>query len=168
MALHRISIPSSSFPKAFTLIEILIVSALFLSVAGLGLFVSMDTYRSSGFRNERDIIVNALAHARSKALANSCSSQNCTRGGAHGVYFGTPGQYVVFEGSTYASRDPAADEIILAEDEVTQVSGFSEVIFSPRSGNAEMVGDVELRIVGSAASPSSIVVNPEGRIDWTN
>lgn len=153
--------------KGFTLLEILIVMGLVLMVVGLGLIVSFDDYRGFAFRNERDIVVNVIQKARSQAIHNMCFGASCTDGTPHGVYFGAPGAYIIFQGATYATRDTAVDEVIPARDKAAVMSGMQSVVFNQLRADAATTGGATLTVTQFERS-SVITVDPEGRIWWTN
>ena len=54
----------------FTLVELLIVVAIFGLLAALGLFVSFQTYRTYDFQDEVTRVTTALQPARSRSMAN--------------------------------------------------------------------------------------------------
>lgn len=161
------ALPKTSIPKArgFTLLEVLIIIGLIVIVGGLGLIVSMDSYRGFHFHNERDIIVAALEKARSQAINNMCFGGGCTDGKPHGVYFGTTGSYVIFQGASYATRDIALDEVIGQKDVAAVVSGTSEVVFQTLSGNGSVA---TVTVTDVSGKTFVITVTTEGRIWWTN
>lgn len=159
--------------RGFTLLEIIVVIALTAFIAGFALIVSLDDYRGFGFRNERDVVVAVLQKARSQAVNNMCferGSISCTDGKPHGAYFGNDGEYVIFQGASYASRDADADEIIDAKDGGTGVSGFTEVVFERLSGDASTnpSGIRTLTVTDESGRASVFTVEASGRIWWTN
>lgn len=137
-------------------------------LAGLGLFLSFDFYRSYAFRGERDLIITVLQKARSQAINNVCLGAGCVDGKAHGVYF-APGQYVIFQGNDYASRDAAADEVFDGNYSVS-VSGAVQVIFGQLSGNASTspAGSWEIVLSDPSGHTSTTTINRAGQITWTN
>lgn len=141
--------------------------ALFLAIAGMGLFVSLDDYRAFHFRNERDVVVSVLQKARSESMANVCFGTNCTGGRTHGVYLGSPGTYVLFQGASYASRDASLDETISARDAAAHLSGAAEIVFAPGSG-AGPVARATLTVTDANGKKSDITIEPSGRIWWKN
>jgi prepilin-type N-terminal cleavage/methylation domain-containing protein len=164
MALHKISTL-----KGFSLIELIVVIGLITIIAGFGMIVSIDDYRGYSFRSERDIIVSALQKARSQATNNMCYGAACTDGLAHGVYFGTPGHYIIFQGTTYSAGDPINEDIV-AKNASAVVTGVTSVLFTELSGNAIIVpsvpGSVSVTDVGNHTS--FITIEPSGRIWWSN
>lgn len=161
------SLSGESYARGFTLLEILVVMGLVLVVVAFGLIVSFDDYRGFNFRNERDIVVNVIQKARSQAVNNMCFGTGCTDGKDHGVYFGTTGQYVIFQGATYASRDVAVDEVIEARDDATILSGVESVVFHRLRADAVVTGGSTLTVTQSTHT-STITIEPEGRVWWSN
>src|SRR3989344_6188897 len=78
--------------NGFTLIEIIISMAILATIAGLGLFMSFDFYKSYAFRGEKNTLVSVLQKARDQSLHNI----NQTR---HGARVSTQPllQYTLFE-----------------------------------------------------------------------
>jgi prepilin-type N-terminal cleavage/methylation domain-containing protein len=149
--------------KGFTLLEIVIVIALTTLVATLALGVSFDDYRGYAHRDEWKLIRAALEKARAESLASVCGAEECERSVARGVYFGTPGTYVLFVGDAYETRMTSLDEVIDARDEATQVSGMRSVIFAPASAAATAEPRNTL-VVTSANTVTTLSVDPVGRI----
>jgi prepilin-type N-terminal cleavage/methylation domain-containing protein len=155
--------------KGFTLLEILVVMGLFLIVAGFGLFVSFDSLRGYSFREERDTIISALQKARSQSINNMCFGATCTDGKAHGVYFGIPHSYVIFQGVTYATRDVALDEVLTARNNVVAVSGATEVDFAPLVGTVVTTPITPMTVTVSDPTHSSVITfGTEGGMSWTH
>lgn len=140
--------------KGFTLIEVLIVIAILAGLAGLGLFVSIDFYKSYAFHSERNIVVSIIQKVRSQSLANINESK-------HGVYFGT-NNYVIFQGENYASRNATYDEIIQANSLVSH-SGLTEIVFDQLTGLPAATASI---VLSDGLRSSTISIGNEGRIDW--
>ncbi len=151
--------------QGFTLLEVLIVMAIFIMVAGFGLFVSLDTFRGYSFRSERDVVVSVLNKARSQSINNMCFGTACTDGKPHGVYFGAAGKYTIFQGASYATRDTALDEVVNASYKGATVTGTTEVVFAPLSAVVASPATITV----TADSHSSVVtVGTEGQVVWTH
>ena len=161
MALRRTFTPN--LRRGFSLIEIIVVMSLFIAVAGMGLFVSMDSYRGFMFRSERDSVVSLLNKARSQALNNMCFGATCSGGKAHGVHFAA-GQYTIFQGYTYAGRDVASDEVVAARDLAASVTPLTDIVFSPLAATTSS----GTFTVTQDSHSSVITVGTEGQIQWTN
>lgn len=145
---------SKSGATGFTLIEILMVAAIIVFLAGLGLFFGIDFYKNYAFYSERNILVGILEKARNQALNNIGQSN-------HGVYFQTS-NYVIFQGNSYASRNSAYDQIIPASSLINR-SGLQEIVFNQLNGESSATGDV---ILSGGNHTSIISINNEGGINW--
>ncbi len=133
---------------AFTLIEILIVVSIFSALAGMGLVMSMQTFRSGIHRSEVETVVSLLQKARSRALAHSEQS-------SWGVCYVAP-NYLLFKGSvcTGIETTPANTSF--------PASFSASVIFSALS--ATTTGAVIT--VTEKGQVRTITVNGEGMIVW--
>lgn len=144
--------------RGFTLIEILISIGILALIASLGLFISLDFFRSYSFRSEQSVIVSLLQNARSKSLNNI----NQVR---HGVHFEVnPNlKYIIFEGSSYDSSNPS--NLTINSSYNSAISSPSlpfDVIFDQLSGTS-----TPLTITASDGTKSyNVKVNSEGQIDW--
>ena len=160
----RISVSNArKSDKGFTFFEVLIVMGIFVLVGGFALFVSMETYRGSNFRSDRDLLVATLQRARAESMNNICLGSPCSGndGKPHGVSF-QGGKYVIFQGSSYVTRDAAVDAAFDASPAFTHPS--FEIVFSQLTGNATP-GVINLSGQGKT---SDVHVEANGRIWWTN
>lgn len=141
--------------SGFTLWEITIVLAIMAVLFSVGLFANMELYRQRVLGAERDTIVSVLKRARSEA-------QNNINEAGHGVYFGSASNYVIFQGTTYASRNPAYDENFDRSSGLT-LSGPAEVDFSPLDASSNVSGTIS---VSNGMQSAGISVNYEGMVNW--
>jgi len=139
----------------FTLIEITLVIALIIIIFGFGLTISFDSYRKDNLKAERDTLISVLQKARNESINNLNNTP-------HGFYFdGT--DYILFDGSSYASRDASRDLKIVKNPSIT-IGGLTEIVFEQLDGNANPIGDITL---SDGINPViSININQEGRINW--
>ena len=158
--------------KGITLIEILVVLGLLAIIGSFGLIMSMDTLRGNGFRNEQDTLVSALQRARNLAMNNMCFGSGCTEGQPHGVHIeADPGShlvksYTVFQG-TYVADDNLNETIAPADNTIfLNATSTAEVVFGQLSGNVSP--EVDITINDKAGHTSTVHVNSEGQISWTN
>ena len=139
----------------FTLIEILVVTAILTTIAGFGMFMGMESYRNYLVNSERDLIAGLLAKTRNDSVNNVNQAP-------HGLRIDSA-SYTLFEGDDY-SDDPASYEVIggNAGIDITPSTPF-DVIFEQLSGNTTFNGDIDLSFSGRTVR---ISVNNQGRIDW--
>ncbi|MDP3954241.1 MAG: prepilin-type N-terminal cleavage/methylation domain-containing protein [bacterium] len=142
----------------FTAVEVLMVIGIFSLLAGLGLFISMDFYRSYSFRSDRDMTISILERARAQSLANINES-------AHGVRFDSgSSKLILFQGNSYDDRDTSLDQEISLNSGIA-VTGINEVVFEQLTGNAVYSGAGNM-ILSYGAQTATISFNGEGRINY--
>ena len=140
--------------RGFTLIELIIVIALAVIIFSFTVGVGSDFYLSQSLIAERDSVVSLLRRARIKAMNN-------TRQSNQGLFIAA-GEYVIFEGDTYAGRSVDFDEVFPRAGRV-QISGPSEIVFNSSEGSSSASGTIS---IVSGAGTAKILVNSEGRISW--
>jgi len=150
--------------RGLTLVEILVVLTLFLIVGATALLVSMDTYRGTSFRSDRDLLVALLQHARIQSINNICAGSGCKDGKAHGVHIDQSAHtFTAFQGVTYASRDISQDQAF-NENPTTVATGATDIIFTQLTG----VSNAQLITLTANGKTSVITIDTSGRIAWTN
>jgi Tfp pilus assembly protein FimT len=127
----------------------MIVIGMLTVIFSLGVFFSLDIWRGTSFRSERDIVVSILTKARSRAMAN----QNESSWGA--CLFG--GMYVIFQGSTCAAGDT-----ISPSGSATTSWPIGGIVFDQLSGDSAG-GSV---VVTEDNRTATVTVNHEGTISW--
>lgn len=137
----------------FTLVEILIVIAIFTVLIALGLFMSMETLRGTLHRSERDTVVSLLERARSRAMNNIEQSP-------WGMCYLVP-NYIVFKGGACAA---AAAVDTVAANPGTATTGLLApgIVFSQLAGTTTPVAVT----VTQSGRTSAITINYEGTIIW--
>lgn len=148
--------------SGFTLIEIIVVFALVSFVALLTLSIDPLSYELNSFGSEVDTIAELLQTAREDALANIDQLP-------HGVALHPPDHPnadVLFEGSSYANRVVAKDEVISGSFPLALSSTTpTEVVFSQVSGDSNFEGDLLFSDPQTGAA-KVISLNHVGRISW--
>jgi hypothetical protein len=126
---------------------------IFTFLASLGLFISMDFYRSYSFRTQSASLVSTLKRARSQAMGN-------INGTPHGVKIATT-SYTLFQGASYGV-DPSYDQTFALDGGVTR-AGLGEVVFTQLTGESNASGSIQLT---EGIHTATISLNYEGRISW--
>ncbi len=141
--------------RGFTLIEILVVIAIVTMLMALGLFMSLDSYRSSLSRSDRDQVVSLLQKARSRSMANINQA-------SWGVCYISP-NYILFRGSA-CTAGASTNEAIGASNgvSVTGLADVSPVVFTQLSGTTTSATVV----VTQQGKSATININDEGTISW--
>lgn len=142
----------------FTLIEIMVSMAILAVLAGFGLFIAVDQYKSYALSSERNTVVSMLQKARSRALNNIGE----TRHGLALGPIGKPTSYVAFRGATYATRNADYDEEVPMSPAVA-ITGVKEFVFRQLSGDGLNAGTAT---ISTTEKSLTIDVNNEGRINW--
>ncbi len=142
------------------MIELIVVIAIVALIFALGLFMSMETFRGTLFRTDRDTALSILGRARSRAINNIHQTAwgVCYDDGAHA--------YVTFRGSTYVAG-AATNESFDGSPSATITnfplcSSGSGIVFAQLSGTTS---PRNITLVENART-ASISINDEGRIDW--
>jgi prepilin-type N-terminal cleavage/methylation domain-containing protein len=147
----------TSTTRGFTLIEISVALGILLMLFSFGLIMSMDAFRGSIFRSEREIIVSLLERARSHSMAN-------IDGSAWGVCY-RANKYVLFKGTTCGAPAPSDEEFEVNQSVATDsnfASTFPTISFAQLSGQSSAA---TITVVEANRS-SSITINHEGTINW--
>ena len=146
-----------------TMLEVLVVMGIFVLVSGLALQFSMNSFRGATFQGDRDLFVSLLQRARAQAISNMCTALTCTDGKPHGVAI-VGNTYVLFEGSSFATRTAAGDSVFGASQSVTH-TGDTEVVFGQLTGTTT----VQKKFIHTSADHvSTTTIETNGRIFWTN
>lgn len=149
---HRLS------EQGFSLVEVLVVIALFLVLAALTLGIGVDSVRRATVGSERTTLVQFLERARSRAMNNMGNVP-------HGVVV-TPTDLVLFQGAVYSSTDPL-NEVSPRSEGIT-ITGPTDpvtVVFGQLSGvvASSQTGDL---VLSNGEQTATIGINTAGRIDW--
>lgn len=143
--------------KGFTLIEVLVAIGIFLTITGVGLFMTMETFRGTIYRSEVATIVSLLERARSRAMNNINQSK-------WGVCYIAP-NYVIFKGAGCTSS--AVVDSVKANPVVVTASGFTAtyplVVFTQLSGTTTAIAPIVVKQDGRI---STTTINNEGTIIW--
>lgn len=139
--------------RGFTLFEILISLGILAVIVAAALPSLTNVYFGFQLTPERDNLIGVLRKAQSLAFTNQNQSP-------YGIYL-LENQYVVFKGSSYATRDPAFDEKFAKPSGIT-ISGLSEIVFTPLSGVPDRTGAFDLT---NGRQTLSIQINEEGTIN---
>jgi len=141
--------------RGFTLIDVLLVATLIILVGGLSL--GMLTLTQT--RNQLDIATQSVVEALRKARV---FSQATVEDGEWGVWVAS-GVVVVFQGSSYISRDIAWDEETTFASTVIP-SGQTEMIFARVTGTP--LTGATLTLTGPRGESRDIIVNTKGMISY--
>lgn len=144
-------------PKGFTLIEIIIVLAIFIAIIGFGMTIDWHAFQRDTFSSEEATIVALLSKARSLAMANVSES-------GYGLCYKEP-DYIIFrkidgvcQNSKPANEASPANKNIASNTS----TAFPVIIFDRLTGNTAG-GTIHLT---DGVKSADIVINNEGTINW--
>ncbi|QQS58770.1 type II secretion system protein [Candidatus Peregrinibacteria bacterium] len=126
----------AKYNSGFTLLEILLVVALFTALAGVSLPVSLAFLQKSSLDVTAQNTVQTLRRARTLA-------QSSAHDMSWGVY-AEGGQIILFGGDSYATRNTSFDET-LPIPELISVSGQQETVFEKFSGKPKNAGTLSFQ-----------------------
>ena len=145
--------PFSDYLTGFTLIEFLIVGATIILLSGFFLPIGFGFYQTQNVDEARENTVTLLRRVQSQALFQKNDSP-------FGVKFFSD-SYLLFQGSSYASREQSEDEVFIIPSGVT-ISGPGEVVFSKFTGFPNVVGVIS---VISGGYIKNIDINSQGKVE---
>lgn len=149
--------------SGFTLVELMIIIALFAVVAGF----SFPYFRGSNVQHMLDASSDELHGVLRQAQGRAMSGYNAS---AWGVHWGT-GEYTLFSGDDYDTRDTTYDLVIdypgaISITSSVSVSGATypdDVVFDPLTGTTEADGTIT--ITSSISDTERFTVSPQGQIE---
>jgi len=148
-------------------IEMIMVITILVILIGITAPAFIFFQRSFEFNNNTEEIINILRVARDKTLASEGFSQ-------HGVYFddtGSPHQYILFKGESFALRDGSFDETYNLSDNVEvyniNLNGGNEVVFDRVTGITSQSGDISLRLKTDLTKTKTIYIEGSGYVRLT-
>jgi len=141
--------------KGFTLTEILIALFILAILLGLTIPVGLNLLRSEQLGTATDDVIQTLRRAESFARTQENDS-------SYGILF-TSSDYTLFKGNSFATRDPAFDQVYELSRGVTASTTLlgNEVKFEKLTGKPNNSGTITLT---SGAGSETIEVNSIGRI----
>ena len=109
----------------FTLVEFLVTIGVLTVLFGIAGAIGFNFYMSYQIDSEARLLNALLQQSRNLAMTNNYESD-------HGVYFDN-NEYVLFQGTTFASRDQSKDKTFPRASEIPLV-GPNELVFTALSG----------------------------------
>lgn len=140
----------------FTLIEIIVVVAIFVAVISFAMIIDLNVFKGDTFLSEQSTIVNVLSRARSKAMANMDDTN-------YGVCY-VDANYIIFRGDNCQSGENIPANINIISNPKT-TSPFPVVVFSRLSGNLIINNEIIIHIE-DGIKKADIKINNEGAINW--
>lgn len=142
-----------STTKGFTLIELLLVITLITVISALSLSFGIAFLSTQSADELAADIASTLRRAESQALFQKNDSE-------FGVSF-LSNTYVLFEGSSYATRAISSDESFVIPFP-SSVSGVSEIVFDTLTGVPSATGTI---IISGDTASRTIQINGAGLIE---
>ena len=148
-----------TYQKGFTLIEIMIVLAIFGMILTFGLIATLDSFKRNTVQAEESILVSALEKARSRSMSNMFGSTN-------GVCYIAP-NYVIFRG-TVCNPLLSTNELISANENIANLSNFSDSTKFPTIVFSQLAGTTTNATIymTDGVKSATTIINYEGTINW--
>ncbi|MEO6729532.1 MAG: hypothetical protein ABIM99_06450 [Candidatus Dojkabacteria bacterium] len=140
------------FLHAYTLIEVLVTTALLVSLVG----ISIPIYQNFQIVNELDSSVNLTVRLLRSAQLQAQSVQLDSN---YGIFFST-GKVTIYKGLTYAARDTTGDQAYDIPANIT-VTGINDFIYSKVFGDPSITGTISFT---SFTTIKTIVINSKGAL----
>lgn len=140
--------------KGFTLVEMLVVIALVSTMAFVAAGVTRLSFQKSQIGMETEQLMSTIRLAQTRSISGYQDD-------VWGVHISS-GQYILFRGADFASRDDSYDEIHEFSNAVT-AGGTSEIVFEIRTGETDDAGSVTLTH-GVTGQTETITITGQGRI----
>ena len=139
--------------RGFTILEISLVIAMMFVIAALTFPITASFMRSQTQGDAADELVSVLRRAQSEATYQKNDS-------SFGVKV-LSNSYVLFEGSSYATRNEDEDEVTVFSSTISH-GGQGEVVFEQLTGIPSATGTISV-ILGR--EQVDIAIHTEGRIE---
>ncbi len=139
--------------QGFTLLEVILSFALMSIIFAIGI----PFYESSWTHSELAIAEHTAMHAlrRASSLAQAFDGDS-----PWGVFI-QPGSITIFQGTAYAARNTAADEVFTFAGSITP-SGDLEFVFSKLTGFPQTTGS--LTLTANTGQIKTITINEKGMV----
>ena len=151
--------------KGFTLIELLIVIGIFVIIIATAFTINGGILANTYLDTNTEQIIQTLRLAQMRSITRVNDSQ-------WGVYFdedigGTNDKFVLFKGTTYATRDASYDIVtelpdIISLSNISLSGGGVDIVFAKLSGDSFTDGSIQ--ISDNLGNSNTISVNAKGLI----
>ncbi|MFA5051936.1 MAG: prepilin-type N-terminal cleavage/methylation domain-containing protein [Patescibacteria group bacterium] len=139
----------------FSFIEVMMVMAVLVLLAGLAIPFYQSFQVSSGLDNTTREVASALRRTQGLAMGSQQWS-------AWGVHIGTH-QYVIFPGTVYNPSEPKNEIFTIPQSITLSSSAGADIVFSRIKGETANAGTLTLQTVNNEAA--SITINQRGIIN---
>jgi prepilin-type N-terminal cleavage/methylation domain-containing protein len=140
--------------KGFTLVELLLVLAIFTILFAIVGTISLNSLPSTQLNTQVDQLESMLRKAQARSVSRHADS-------LWGVHL-TSANATLFAGSSYAGRDAAYDEGMVFPSGIIG-SGLTDVIFQYRTGATSTTGTITLTHSATGGT-RSLTINSTGSV----
>jgi prepilin-type N-terminal cleavage/methylation domain-containing protein len=141
--------------KGFTLVELLLVLAIFVILFAIVGTISLNTLPSTQLTTQTDRVESMLRKAQSRTVSRHADT-------VWGVHL-TSSDATLFAGVSYAARDVSYDETLTFPSGVT-VSGLTDILFAYRTGATSNTGTITLTHAATGTT-KTLTVNTSGAVE---
>ncbi len=151
----------------FSLVELIIGIAILALLMTMLITAYVSLQKKPQLDNATQEVMNILRLAQNQTLASQGNSK-------YGVYFNTattPNTYILFRGTSYATRDTSVDKTYLVAaitefSAITITGGGSEVVFDQLTGATQKSSSVTLWLKDDHSQVKTIYVDSSGVIGF--
>jgi Tfp pilus assembly protein FimT len=144
--------------RGFTIAEVLIV----VGLIGLVVSVSMPMYNRYIARNSMEIARQNVAQGLERAKFLAQTGMNDSAWGFSTIAI--PGRGVLFMGDSFATRNPAFDELYSIPESIT-VDGLTEVVFEKVTGLPSVTGTITITTEYNEETSITVNLGEQGEVD---
>lgn len=139
--------------RGFTLLELLLVISVAIIIAGLTTPIGVRFFQTQTLDETTSSILGTIRRAQNQAVFQKNDS-------VFGVKF-LFGSYVLFQGSSYASRIQSEDESFTLSSGIA-TSGIDEVVFTKRTAIPNIIGTL---IITFGNDSQALNINAQGKVE---
>lgn len=169
--INNLTIQQFNNRSAFTLIELLLTTAIVAVLGTIGLIYILNYKQRQNLSSDTQEIVVIIRNAQDRSISQEATSTQGS-GGCWGIHFENPSSgadfYALFKGLTYATSAIVSQNVLSSsvQFDTPTSSSSSTVIFLPFTGLPDNSLTVKISVIGNPTVSSTIIINSNGKIQY--